>query len=98
LNRLSLAMHHRFGPPAAEMGVMNYANARIEFQRATEAVLNALRYETKEQVREALSHYWLAQKRLRVAKAASNGDLAIPKSTRDQANIEPASREGFNVP
>jgi hypothetical protein len=50
---------------------MNYADARIEFQRATEAVLNAQRYETKEHVREALDRYWLAQKHLRVAKAAS---------------------------
>jgi hypothetical protein len=61
---------------------MNYADARIEFQRATEAVLYALRYETKEQVREALSHYWLAQKRLRVAKAASNGDIVIQRASR----------------
>jgi hypothetical protein len=50
---------------------MNYADARIEFQRATQAALNALRHETKEQLREALNHYWLAQKRLRAAKAAS---------------------------
>jgi hypothetical protein len=64
------------------MGVMNYADARIELQRATEAVLYALRYETKEQVREALSHYWLAQKRLRVVKAASNGDLVIQRASR----------------
>jgi hypothetical protein len=71
LNRPTLAMRHRFGPPAAEMGVMNYADARIEFQRATEAVLNAQRYKTKEQMREALNRYWLAQKQLRAAKGAS---------------------------
>jgi hypothetical protein len=53
------------------MGVMNYADARIEFQRATEAVLNAQRYETKEQIREALNCYWLAQKQLRAAKGDS---------------------------
>ena len=50
---------------------MNYADARIEYQRATECVLNAQRYKTKEQVREALNRYWLAQKQLRAAKAAS---------------------------
>jgi hypothetical protein len=54
-------------------GVMNYADARIEFQRATEAALEALRRESKEQVRETLIHYWLAQKRMRVARAASVG-------------------------
>jgi hypothetical protein len=55
---------------------MNYADARTEFQRATEAALEALRRESKEkeQLREALIHYWLARKRLRVAKAASLGN------------------------
>jgi hypothetical protein len=53
--------------------VMNYAEARSEFQLATEAALEALRRESKEQVRTALTRYWLAQKRLRVAKAASVG-------------------------
>ena len=53
---------------------MNYADARIEFQRATEAALEALRCESKEQAREALIHYWLAQKRLRIAKAAAIGN------------------------
>ena len=76
-------MRHRFSPPAAEMGVMNYADARIEFQRATEAILNAQRYKTKEQLREALSHYWNAQKRLRVAKAASNCDFVIQRASRE---------------
>jgi hypothetical protein len=55
-------------------GIMNYADARTEFQRATEAALEALRRESKEQVREALLHYWLAQKRLRIAKAAAVGN------------------------
>jgi hypothetical protein len=64
------------------MGVMDYADARIEFQRATEAVLKAQRYETKEQVRDALSHYWDAQKRLRAARAASNGDVVIQRASR----------------
>jgi flagellar basal body-associated protein FliL len=49
---------------------VNYVDARIEFQRASEAALRALRYEKKEQLRSALRRYWLAQKRLRVAKAA----------------------------
>jgi len=53
------------------MRVMNYADARIEFQRATEAVLYAQRYETKKQLREALDRYSLAQKQLRLAKDPS---------------------------
>jgi predicted ATPase len=53
---------------------MNYVDARIEFQRATEAALEALRRESKQQVREALMQYWLAKKRLRIAKAATIGN------------------------
>jgi hypothetical protein len=56
------------------IGIMNYVDAKIEFQRATEAVLEALRRESKQQVREALIQYWHAQKRLRIAKAATIGN------------------------
>jgi hypothetical protein len=56
------------------IGIMNYVDARIEFQRATEAALEALRRESKQQVREALIQYWHAQKRLRIAKAATIGN------------------------
>jgi hypothetical protein len=46
------------------ISIMNYVDARIDFQRATEATLEALRRESEQQVREALIQYWLAQKRL----------------------------------
>ena len=64
---------------------MNYADARSEFQRATEAALEALRSESKEQVREALIHYWLAQKRLRIAKAAAVGDRRLHGGVLERA-------------
>ena len=38
------------------IGTMNYVDVRIAFQRATEAALEALRRESKQQVREALSN------------------------------------------
>src|ERR1700683_1169684 len=56
------------------IGTMNYVDVRIAFQRATEAALEALRRESKQQVREALIQYWLAKKRLRIAKAATIGN------------------------
>ena len=73
---------HRFSPvtPAAEMGRMNYVDARIEFQRAAEAVLHAQRYETKKQLREALDRYSLAQKQLRQANVASVGNQGPSES------------------
>jgi hypothetical protein len=73
LNRLTQPPCRRFNPatPAVEMRVMNYADARIEFHRATEAVLYAQRYETEKQLREASDRYSLAQKQLRLAKNPS---------------------------
>jgi hypothetical protein len=44
---------------------MNYADARIEFQRATKALIPALRYGLN--FREALKRYALAERQLRVA-------------------------------
>lgn len=67
------------------IGTMNYADARSQFQRATEAALEALRSESKEQVREALIHYWLAQKRLRIAKAAAVGDRRLHGGVLERA-------------
>ena len=74
LNKLTLAMRQKYLGDSDGIVIMNYVDARIEFQRATEAALEALRRKSKQQVREALIQYWLAQRRLRIAKAATIGN------------------------
>lgn len=56
--------------------VVNYADAKHEFRDATEAALEALRSETKDQVHTALRRYWFASKQLRVAKATSDSEVS----------------------
>jgi hypothetical protein len=82
---------------AEEMGVVfyqqpkpatNYADARTEFRLAKEAAFKALQYESKEQVHTALARYWLAQKRFRVARAASVSGLVLPRDPDAPGSID----------